>query len=94
MKLEIYHNKQLVNTITNQQVIIDNLLSYLWSKAIYKKGKHHYKYNYNDKQTLTIYHDNNYKYVIKNIPTSWGSLETYNILTELKNEITKENNED
>ena len=90
MKMEIYQNNKLVNTINNQQAITQALIGYLWKKAIYKTGKHRYKYNYSDKQTLTLYYDNGFQYVIKNIPTEWGSLKEYDIIDALKTEILTE----
>ena len=93
MILEIYQNKKLVNTIKSQQQIVSVLLSHLWRKAINKRGSHIYHYNYSDKQTLTIKYDNNYDYVIKNIPTEWGSIKDYDIINMLKTEIINEQKE-
>ena len=90
LKLEILNERnKIVNVFTDQKTITAKLLELLWSKFI-SKAKYitrvNYKYNYCDKQTITFYTDNKYKFVFKGIPTSWGSIQDFKIVELLKEE--------
>lgn len=90
LKLEILNERnKIINVFTDQKTITAKLLELLWSKFI-NKAKYitriHYNYNYSDKQSITFYTDNKYKFVFKGIPTSWGSIQDFKIIELLKEE--------
>lgn len=90
LKMEILTEKnEIVNTFNNQKEIVVKLLELLWSKYINKASgikRISYNYNYSDIQKITFYLDSKYKYVISGIPTSWGSIEDYELIQLLNEE--------
>lgn len=83
MILEIYNNKkELVNTINDTEWVKNNFLSLIFNKYIAKSKdikQVQYNYNYSDKQIITFIHDNGFRSTFKDIPTSWGLLDVYEI---------------
>jgi hypothetical protein len=77
MKLTIYYEDgKVANEIEDTAHVTAELLAILFNKYIAKTTevkRTHYKYNYNDMQTITFTLQNNVKYVFSNIPTrqSW-----------------------
>lgn len=87
LKMEILNERnEVVNSFTDQKEVVTRLLSMLWSKYINKATsikRISYNYNYSDVQKITFTFDNKFKYVFSGIPTSWGSIEDYKIITML-----------
>lgn len=77
MYLEIYNDKkEKVNEL--HENITEHLLGTLWNKYINKNQnirQVQYSYNYSDLQKITFIFNNKYRYIYKDIPTTWGSLD-------------------
>lgn len=95
MKLTIYYEDgRIANEIKDQTHIATNLLAILFDKYIVKTKETkriHYKYNYNDLQTITFTLSNGIKYEFKDIPTKQGWLDGCKIEYILKEVKTNEN---
>lgn len=93
MKLTILDNNKVIFESESVIDIVSNLMYYLYAKQVNRvKGitiKH--KYNYTDKQTIRILDKreclNKREYIFEGIPTKWGSLDTYEMLKEINNQM-------
>lgn len=82
--VEVYQDKKLVNTWEDEETNKQQLMQFLWRKAILKSNnlKVKYSYNYSDNQTISFVEksyncDNSYttfEYKFYNVPTSCGYL--------------------
>lgn len=79
MVLKVFNQHQeLTETYTDDKYIITKLLGVLFNKTIVKTKwttKITYKYNYSNKQTVTVYQNNGYKLEFSEIPTTSSSLD-------------------
>ena len=85
---EIYNDeKQVTRTETDTATATAELLSCLYNKYIVKmkyiKQVQH-SYNYTDRQKITFIFKNNYRQVFHNIPTKMASLDTMEMLKNIK----------
>lgn len=82
--VEVYQDKKLVNTWEDEETNKNQLMQFLWRKAVQKSNnlKVKYSYNYSDKQTISfiekLYNCGNscttFEYKFYNIPTICGYL--------------------
>ena len=89
IKVEVYQNKELVNTWENHEQNVKQLTAFLWRKTILKSRNLRIKfsYNYSDTQTITFVEKyENYdgtitttEFKFLNVPTNLGYLDIYNI---------------
>ena len=89
IKVEVYQNKELVNTWEDHNQNVKQLTAFLWRKTILKSSnlRIKYSYNYNDTQTITFVEKyENYdgtitttEYKFLNVPTNLGYLDINNI---------------
>ena len=79
MKLKTLNtSNEVIETITNDEYVLDTLIKQLWNKTILKNKdikRIHYQYNYTDKQTIKITFTNGLKYVFEDIPTTHGCID-------------------
>lgn len=89
IRVEVYQNKELVNTWEDHEQNVKQLTAFLWRKAVMKSSKLRIKhsYNYTDIQTITFIEKyENYdgtitttEFKFLNVPTNLGYLDIYNI---------------
>lgn len=89
IKVEVYQNKELVNTWDDHNQNVKQLTAFLWRKAVLKSSnlRIKYSYNYSDTQTISFIEKyENYdktitttEYKFLNVPTNLGYLDIYNI---------------
>ena len=85
---EIYNDKkQITRTETDTAIATAELLSCLYNKYIVKMKyikQVQYSYNYTDRQKITFIFNNNYRQVFCNIPTKLASLDTMEMIRNIK----------
>lgn len=90
MYMEILDNNKVIYTTEDTATIVQNLLYYLYSKAVNKSKNYTIKnnYNYSDFQKVRVidrtYSLNKREVIFYNIPTSWGALKSFEIMQQLK----------
>lgn len=82
--VEVYQDKKLVNTWEDEETNKNQLMQFLWRKAILKSNnlRVKYSYNYSDRQVISFIEksyncDNSYttfEYKFYNVPTNCGYL--------------------